>query len=489
MSQIGSFERIARAWTRLSEWWDNLTLTRRFTFFASQVLLVGMLALGAWVSKGVHDQVVQAAAAAAALFSDDLIEPRVQELKDGPALSRENRLALDELLSRPVAGKAIISIKIWYGDTIVHSNYPDLIGKTFPPDHEREQAWQGRIAANIEMPKGAAHVHEAALGRPVLEVNAPIRERGTNRIIAVAETYEVAPALPAELKKAQLEAWTIIGLTTGLVWLLLFSIVRGGAQTIARQRNNLEAKIGELMGLLDENQALRKRAHDANQRATEMMERHLRKLSADLHDGPVQLLGMSVLRLDTLADVLAKASKDTASEAREDINAVRDALRESLDEIRNVSTGLAPPEIEALTLHETIDMAVQRHQRRTGTKVRCTTSELPQQVPYALRTCVYRFIQEGLNNAFRHAKGSGQAVISRHDGSIFEVVIQDSGPGFNMASPVHEIGTQGLFGLRSRIEALGGHFEIVSTSDGTRLIARFDVHDTTSKNDLEYAHG
>ena len=46
----------------------------------------------------------------------------------------------------------------------------------------------------------------------------------------------------------------------------------------------------------------------------------------------------------------------------------------------------------------------------------------------SLKVCLYRFAQEGLNNAFRHAGGRGQALSARCDGDLLEVVVTDDGP-------------------------------------------------------------
>jgi hypothetical protein len=252
--------------------------------------------------------------------------------------------------------------------------------------------------------------------------------------------------------------------------------VRKGSQTIHHQRSALDERIDQLTRLLSENEALRQRANDANSRVMEVTERHLRRIGADLHDGPVQILSSAVLRADALSQAVAGCDKAIAEEAHEDIAILRDALNETLGELRNISAGLAPPDIENLSLTATLELAVQRYERRTGVPVARDIRSLPDHVPTALKSCLYRFTQEGLSNSFRHAGGRGQAVSAQRADGHIEVDILDDGPGYDGAEPPARDGGQGLGGLRDRIESLGGEFRIgVQPTGGTRLTARFEA--------------
>ncbi len=56
--------------------------------------------------------------------------------------------------------------------------------------------------------------------------------------------------------------------------------------------------------------------------------------------------------------------------------------------------------------------------------------DLPASNSTPLKTCVYRFAQEGLNNAFRHAEAEGQTVRARCEDGLLTVEVSDRGPGF-----------------------------------------------------------
>src|SRR5262249_27602043 len=146
--------------------------------------------------------------------------------------------------------------------------------------------------------------------------------------------------------------------------------------------------------------------------------------------------------------------------------------------IRNISAGLAAPEVEDLSLAEALETAATRHAERTGTSVQCDVGRLPATIDPSLKICLYRFAQEGLNNAFRHADGNGQVLRAHCDSGLLEVEISDNGPTSSMRQTSASSGL-GLAGLRGRIESLGGLFEFTSQPcRGARLTARFDLANT-----------
>ncbi len=124
------------------------------------------------------------------------------------------------------------------------------------------------------------------------------------------------------------------------------------------------------------------------------------------------------------------------------------------------------------------------HESRTGTTVRSNISQLPQDVRSSIKVCLYRFVQEALNNALRHAGGRRQRLQTIYDGSSLEVVVEDSGQGFSVSHDQMFAQGLGLSGLRERVVSLGGEFDIVSSpGEGTRLTARFPAKTLAIQND------
>jgi signal transduction histidine kinase len=138
-------------------------------------------------------------------------------------------------------------------------------------------------------------------------------------------------------------------------------------------------------------------------------------------------------------------------------------------EIRSICRGLTLPHIEAMPLDELLRTVAAAHEQRTRTRVDLELPETAPELNASEKICVFRFVQEGLNNAYRHAGGIGQSVSAGISERSLTVTVSDRGPGFGGdADP----GSLGLAGLRERVESLGGEFDIESSPSGTRLAMR-----------------
>ena len=101
------------------------------------------------------------------------------------------------------------------------------------------------------------------------------------------------------------------------------------------------------------------------------------------------------------------------------------------EEIRSICSGLVLPHIEAADLPEILTMAVRQHEQRTGSKVALSVSAAPKMLSTSAKICTYRFVQEALNNGFRHGLGVDQSVTQSFDGDRIHIEVADGGPGFD----------------------------------------------------------
>lgn len=434
------------------------SLARQFILAAAGVLLFGMAAIGFWVSGRIEDAVTHNSAAATALYVDSIIAPLTQELATSSTLGEGARLALNETLSQGVLSEKMFAFKIWKPDgTIVYSNEPEAIGRHFAMTEGLEAANAGKIHAEFDHLQGPENEIERKSGIPLLEIYSPIREPWSGDIIGVAEFYEAAGDLRAELTQARIQSWLVVGAVTLVMMALLFGIVARGSRLIVSQRQSLREKIATLSELLDQNVALRRRADQATRRTATLNEQYLRRISAELHDGPAQLLAFASLRLGSIA-----------SEA--DARLVKESLDEAMRDIRNICRGLTLPELDGLSIQQVLQRVIAAHESRTGTKVRFEGEAGLPEPSQAETICVYRFVQETLNNATRHAGGVDQRVTASKVEGGLEISVSDGGKGFD---PNNAGDGLGLLGLEERIAGLGGRLDIVSEPGrGTKLTMR-----------------
>ena len=384
---------------------------------------------------------------------ESFLSPLSQDIERADTLSPGGQRAMDEVFTNTPLGKRVVSYKIWKeGGLVIHASNPDLIGKRLDVDDDLKRAFKGEVSGSFGTAKQPENSSKFALGVPLLKIYSPIREVWSGRIIGVAEFSEVADGLAADLSQALWRSWGAVALVMLTIAASLYAIVLRGSQTIDHQRLALTTQLDELRDLSAQNVALRRRVQDAAARASAMNDQAQRQVGADLHDGPAQLLGFAALRLDGLRDSVS------GDKAGQDLVQIDCAVKDAMREIRSIARGLSLPEIENRSAAQVLASVVEAHQARTGTPVHLNGADtgLPD-LSAAVKICLYRFVQEGLNNAWRYADGKGQSVTLTLTGARLSVTVGDDGPGFP-ASPVprHDGGGMGLSGLRDRVESLGG---------------------------------
>jgi signal transduction histidine kinase len=297
-------------------------------------------------------------------------------------------------------------------------------------------------------------------------VYVPVYDRETGEIIAVAEFYEDASALELVVAAAKLHSWMVTFFVLACNVLAYFAVVHGGSKTIEVQRGQLTQRIDELSQAMSREKALRDQVERGAQKVFDENERFLRALGADLHDGPAQLIGLALLKLDQQGGETDETN----------IQQARSAITQAMREVRAITAGLLLPDISGQKLEDCIEATVRSHEAKTGTKVSLTCSELAAECPDRVKICVCRFIQEGLANAFRHARGIGQRVIVEGETDFIRVTVADSGPGMPKAYPAENGPHLGLIGLRDRLESVNGTMTVSSRPrHGTRLVARLPL--------------
>jgi signal transduction histidine kinase len=407
-----------------------------------------------------------------ALYVESFIEPSVVSLASGDWLSDAEVARLDELLTETALGERVVAMRIWTPDgTIVYSPESELIGQRFPVDGGLAEALEGHVEAEMSDLSAAENALEAARFDRLLEMYIPVREPGSERIIAVAETYQLPDDIDREVAEAQAWAWAIVAVAVFVSVVLLWGIVKQGSDTIGRQERALTRQVGELSALLRQNEALRDRVAVAAERTTTLNERAMRRISSDLHDGPGQLLSLALMRLDALRLRAVEGATTPAA----DLGEVEGDLKDAMKDMRSIAAGLRLPELADLSLGEVVSRAVDDHRRRSGDPVELVAGPLPSEAPLPVKIACFRALGELLSNASRHGGGDGITVrVEVVDGQL-RVRVSDTGPGFDPATLEASTGL-GLPGIREQAELLGGGFEVRSgPGAGTAMTVRWPL--------------
>ncbi|MBO9127187.1 MULTISPECIES: sensor histidine kinase [unclassified Rhizobium] len=454
--------------------WRRLSLSAQFGILAALIILGATAILGEWLSARIADSQLRSRAESAALYMEGFLARHVEVTETGPRVSPARREELDHLLANADLSRRIESLRVWRRDgEIVYSTDNSLIGRRFPSTNV-DQAFTGNVVVHLEYGHDDEGERPRDTEEPLIEIYAPIYSPGTRDIIAVGEVYETAQDFIDKRDLVQRQTWLLVTGTTFSIFGALFFVVHRADKTIIEQRLRLKTQLAEARALAQQNEELRRAADKARLDASALNETFLNRLGSDLHDGPLQLLGALILRLgaDSARDA-ADGKSGSVATASLSSSAI---ARQVFTELRDLSTGLVMPEIAQLSLEDALKLAVDRHQFTSGTTVKASYENLPSEVPEALKICLYRAVQEGLTNAFRHAGGIDQQVIARAGEEEIKIIVSDSGPGVPESTAQHRLPTLGLAGIHNRVQSFGGSVEIRQRrAKGTELVVTVPV--------------
>ncbi|WP_244489952.1 sensor histidine kinase [Rhizobium sp. Leaf391] len=458
------------------DYWKAPSLAQQFLLVGGLVSLVATMIVGAFVSRLIEDTVTRNSGAATALYVDSVIAPLLPDMQASTNLSDSVKQALDETLGQGALGKRLMSFKLWRPDgVILYSNDKEQIGQKLPLSDGLQTALTGKMVAEYDNVDDVGSESERESGMPLLEVYNPVLQPWSGDVVAVLEFYEVATDFQRSLTHARLQSWIAVVAFTMTFFAILSALVFKGSRMIDSQREALKTRIQDLSDLLTQNGELSAKLQRASQRTTALNERYLRRLGAELHDGPAQLVALAALKVDS--DAISNPR--TPRKVRDgEISSIKSSLDDAMQEIRTICSGLVLPQIEGADLREIIERAIKAHTQRTGTAVRLSMSPISpllSTVSLSVKICVYRFLQEALNNGFRHGGGAGQYVVQTFDGQNVSITVGDIGPGFEPADI--KPSSLGLSGLRERVESLGGYFDLKTSTQGTVLRMSLNLHE------------
>ena len=210
---------------------------------------IPMVVLAGALSELIHDRVtdrnLDSAVQAAQLVAGLGIQPQLSESDLSEGLSKGELQDMDTRIRAGLLDKKVVRIKVWNrAGTIVYSEDPTLVGKTFEVEHDLHEALEGEIEAEISELDSAEDASESEYGR-LLEVYVPIRFAGGGEPAGAFEIYlPYAPLERAILHDSRsLQAWMLGGLA--LLYLVLFRIVVGASRRLRDQAAELEQRADE----------------------------------------------------------------------------------------------------------------------------------------------------------------------------------------------------------------------------------------------------
>ncbi|MFG1298725.1 hypothetical protein V5F49_02905 [Xanthobacter sp. V3C-3] len=421
-------------------------LRTQFLVSASLLFAGSMLALGLWIQGRIETDWRTAALAASARFLDDLVGDHVQDLVGPPGPRAE---AAAGRLASEIEGnlhREFMVLVVWDQRGREVFSLPRRAMPEALPGDARAAALAGET---VTRPLRLAPHGERGM---LMRLFAPVRDP-SGAAVAVAGVDLWSGEMDRLAREESLKTWPMVGLVCVAMLGMLYLLVTGAAATIERQQAALVRQARHARLLSRRGAVLTRVAEQARHDAMIAIERTLARVGTDIHDGPIQRLAILAL---TAGD--AGRQRELGAE-----------LRTVVAELRDITSGLALPELEGLNLEEAVRLAVLGHERLTGTSVTLAFGTLPQTVRRSVKVSSFRVVQEGLSNAYRHGGGIGQAVRVERARGYLVLTISDAGPGMGQAPPVP--GKTCLASLTSRVEAMRGTLKVTAvTPSGVRLV-------------------
>ena len=191
-----------------------------------------------------------------------------------------------------------------------------------------------------------------------------------------------------------------------------------------------------------------------SRRLVAVQEEERRRVARELHDQVGQAISAVLVELGRLDSRLPRDQ----SESRTILAGARQVADQAVAKVRDMALLLRPSMLDDLGLVPALNWQAREVSRRTGVKVRVTAATVADDLPDEYRTCIYRTVQEAVNNAATHAHAAAVRVEARQEDGQIHVSIQDDGAGFD---PSLEKG-MGILGMEERVRQLGGIFRIDS---------------------------
>jgi len=205
----------------------------------------------------------------------------------------------------------------------------------------------------------------------------------------------------------------------------------------------------------------------------QLQDEERRRIARELHDSTGQILAVLALNLGALcgrAKQLGPADKEALEEA---LNLARRAS----NEIRTLSYLLYPPTLDTGGLPSALQWLIDGFGKRSELQTNLEVSPELGRLPQNLETAIFRIVQEGLTNVYRHSGAALAKVRVLLEPGAIHTEISDNGNGM----PAHVMDAWkdggnsgvGIRGMSERVKQLGGSLRIESKPGRTVITARF----------------
>ena len=260
-------------------------------------------------------------------------------------------------------------------------------------------------------------------------------------------SFSSLQARQSRLLAISLSAALVLSLSSALYLLHLEQQGQQRYQELARSRSELEALSARLV---------------------DAQETERRSISRELHDEVGQSLGALLVEVGRLEATIPTG----ATQIQDHVDTIKSVAETTVETVRNIALLLRPSMLDDLGLIAALEWQGREVSRRSDTEVEIQSVGVSETIPDEYKICIYRLVQEALNNAARHSAAKNAKVTVEQKMNKILVTVSDDGRGFDP----QRVRGLGILGMEERVKRLGGKLTLDSKpGSGTTLRAEFPL--------------
>lgn len=254
-------------------------------------------------------------------------------------------------------------------------------------------------------------------------------------------------------------------------------LTRDGRERMMEWHNVLlRDETGQVIALLSSGIDItdkRKAEQDKTKALIQGQEIERKRVAEELHDGIGQSLTAINIHLSSLENLL----EENHNKRKSKVKALQKMMIDATQEVKQISRALKPSILDEHGLIKSLELLAKTVSEGQQLQIQLYVFNFDEEPDYTVNLCVYRVVQEILNNIIQHANATKVDIqIIQHEGHIV-LTCEDNGVGFDMeAHEAHSSGL-GLKNIKTRVGALSGTLEVESgQGKGTLIIVEVPLY-------------
>ena len=261
-------------------------------------------------------------------------------------------------------------------------------------------------------------------------------------------------------------------LVAAAMLLIAQTVLIAGLLVQRRMRRRAEARVSDSEAAL---RTSHERIHDLGGRLLQAQEAERSRIARELHDDINQQVALLAIDLELL-----KQGDDRRHDAARLVNEACERAHDIARSVHDLSHQLHPAKLRLLGVVPAL-AGLQRELSRPDFVVAFTHDDVPPSLPPEVSLCLFRVVQEALQNAMKHSGAKHVSVHLHGDIDAIELTVVDDGVGFDVKKAWGR--GIGLVSMGERLESVAGTLDVKSRpGQGTRLAIRVPFHPVHSAN-------